>query len=114
MTRTLIRACLLVALGALAQPASAALRCGSRIITEGDTAGELLARCGQPDQVETRSVRRPPIIWEDGRPWRVPGDDIIVKVEIWTYNLGSNRLMRRITLEDGRVKTIETLGYGYP
>jgi hypothetical protein len=34
-------------------------------------------------------------------------------VEYWTYNLGPNKLMRRLRLEDGVVTEIETLGHGY-
>jgi hypothetical protein len=36
-----------------------------------------------------------------------------VPVDIWVYNLGPNKLMRRIRFEDGVVVAIETLGYGY-
>jgi hypothetical protein len=36
-----------------------------------------------------------------------------VSVESWIYNLGPNKLMRRIRFEDGIVVQIETLGYGY-
>ena len=89
------------------------LRCDTGLVTTGDTAGELLTRCGRPTQVDQREVLRPPVIWRDGRPWRLPGGDLVVPVELWTYNLGPNKLMRRVRLEDGRVKSIETLGYGY-
>jgi hypothetical protein len=89
------------------------LRCDTGLITTGDTAGELLARCGRPAQVDQSQLLRPPVIWLDGRPWRLPGGDLVVPVELWTYNLGPNKLMRRVRLEDGRVKAIETLGYGY-
>lgn len=101
------------ALAGLAGPAHAAMQCGTRLITEGDTAGELLTRCGEPTMVDRKTVLRPPVIWRNGRPWHVPGGDLEVQVEYWTYNLGPSKLMRRVTLEDGRVRKIETLGYGY-
>ncbi len=42
------------------------------------------------------------------------GEDYIeVPVETWLYNLGPNKLMRRISFEGGYVVDIETLGYGY-
>lgn len=94
-------------------PAEAAMRCGNKLISEGDTRGELLTRCGEPAEVTRNVALRPPIFWEGGRPWRVPGGDIEVQIEIWTYNFGSTQLMRRVTLEDGIVKQIDTLGYGY-
>ena len=97
----------------IATPVEAAMRCGNKLISEGDTRGALLTRCGEPAEVTRNVALRPPIIWEGGRPWRVPGGDIEVQIEIWIYNFGSTQLMRRVTLEDGRVKQIDTLGYGY-
>jgi uncharacterized protein DUF2845 len=98
----------------IAGPAAAdAMRCGTHLISEGDTVGELHRYCGDPADIEHQTIQRPPIIWRYGRPIRVPGGDLEVQVEIWTYNLGPNQLQRRIRLEDGRVKQIETLGYGY-
>jgi hypothetical protein len=97
----------------LSVPASAALRCGVHLISEGDTAGELHARCGPPAEVERKTGLRPPVIWIHGRPVRVGDGDIEVTIEFWTYNFGPNQLMRRVKLEDGRVKEIETLGHGY-
>ena len=42
------------------------------------------------------------------------GEDFIeVPVEIWLYNLGPNKLMRRLRFEGGYVVDIDTLGYGY-
>ncbi len=103
----------LLALGA-APLAGAAMRCGNHLISEGDTAGELLNRCGPPEDVDRRTVLRPPIIWRYGRPIQVAGGDIEVQVEYWTYNFGSNQLLRRVKLEDGRVAEIQTMGRGYP
>ena len=94
-------------------PAAAAMRCGAHLITEGDTAVEMRRRCGAPVDVEVRTILRPPVIWRYGRPLHVPGGEIEVRVEYWTYNFGSNQLRRRVRVEDGRVKDIETLGHGY-
>ena len=42
------------------------------------------------------------------------GDAMVeVPVEIWTYNFGPYKLMRRVRFVDGLVEEIETLGYGY-
>ena len=38
---------------------------------------------------------------------------IEVPVESWIYNLGPNKLMRKVIFEAGVVVEIETLGYGY-
>ncbi|MEP7314249.1 MAG: DUF2845 domain-containing protein [Pseudomonadota bacterium] len=105
---------LLLGLAGLALPGKAhAFRCGNKLVVEGDTAGAVLAKCGQPTEVTHKSIQRPPIIWRNGRYLRVPGGNLEVTVEIWTYNLGSNKLMQRLRLEDGEVRQIENLGYGY-
>ena len=104
-----------LALAALAVPGKAhAFRCGNKLVVEGDTAGAVVAKCGQPAEIVNKVIQRPPIIWRNGRPIRVPGGDLEVNVEFWTYNLGSNKFMRRLRLENGQVTLIETLGYGYP
>ncbi len=95
-------------------PAQAAFRCGSRLISEGDTPGAVRTLCGPPTEVHHERIRRPPIIWRNGHPLRIPGDDMDIPVEIWIYNLGPNQLMRRIRFEDHVVTELDTLGYGYP
>jgi len=102
-----------LALAVASGTAQAAMRCGHHQIVEGDTADELQARCGPPAGVDRRTVTRPPVIWRYGRPIYVPGGQIEVAYEIWTYNFGSNQFMRRVHVEDGIVKSIETIGYGY-
>ena len=110
------RTATLLVLGFLAcSPAFAdTFRCGTKLIGEGDSRAEVAAKCGEPtDVVEQRSVFRRPVIWGYGRPMYVGEDFIEVPVEIWLYNLGPNKLMRRLRFEGGYVVEIETLGYGY-
>jgi Protein of unknown function (DUF2845) len=95
-------------------PAFASMRCGTKIIDEGDTRSEVAAKCGEPvEVVNQRSVYRRPVIWTDGRPYYVGESAMEVQVEAWIYNFGPNKLMRRIRFEGGIVVEIETLGYGY-
>ncbi len=105
----------IIVLGLLAaSPAFATMRCGSKLITEGVTRSEVAAKCGEPDEVITlRSVFRRPVIWDHGRPFFVGESYIEVPVESWIYNLGPNKLMRKVIFEAGIVVEIETLGYGY-
>ncbi len=109
------RTALTLVLGLLAcSPAFAALRCGSKIVTEGDTSAEVAAKCGEPAEVVSmRSVYRRPVIWIQGRPRFIGEDFIEVPVEAWVYNFGPNKLMRRLRFEGGLLSKIETLGYGY-
>lgn len=103
-----------IALAALLLPGEAlAFRCGSRLVHEGDTRAELLARCGRPTDVSTRTVQRPAVVWRHGRPLHVGPGPVEKVVETWTYNLGPDRLMRAVTLEDGVVTRIDTLDRGY-
>ena len=111
MSRT---ALLIVATLLASSPAFAAFRCGSKIVTEGATRSEVAAKCGEPTEVLTmRSLFRRPVIWSSGRPYYVGEDLIEVPVESWIYNLGPNKLMRRLRFEGGMLAEIETLGYGY-
>jgi hypothetical protein len=108
------RAAAVLVLGLLACSPAFAFRCGTKLVSEGDTRAEVIAKCGDPtDIVEQRSVYRRPMIWANGRPHYIGRDFMEVPVESWVYNLGPNKLMRRLRFEDGLVAEIETLGYGY-
>jgi len=111
---SLATATLMLAAFAAVAPAHAdALRCGTRLVSEGDTRAQVEARCGAPVDIIRRTRLAPPVIWRHGRPWRVGNDAIEVVVEEWTYNLGPQRFMRRVRFEDGLVVAVDTLGYGY-
>jgi len=97
-----------------ATPSFAAIRCGTKLVSEGDTRSEVAAKCGEPTEVVTeRSVLRRPVIWSGGRPYFIGEDSIEIQVEAWIYNLGPNKLMRRLRFEGGVLTEIESLGYGY-
>lgn len=96
----------------VAAPAHA-FRCGNKLIREGDTRSEVLAKCGDPVEVERRTALREPIYWVNGRPFRVGGGYIEIPLETWIYNLGPSKLMRRLHFENGVLVEIETLKYGY-
>jgi hypothetical protein len=98
---------------AAAAPAYASFRCGSKLVNEGDTRGQVIAKCGEPTEVDRRTVLREPIVWVGGRAYRSSIGLAEVPVEFWIYNLGPSKLMRRLVFEDGKVVDIETLGYGY-
>ncbi|MCU0758925.1 MAG: DUF2845 domain-containing protein [Steroidobacteraceae bacterium] len=109
----LTAAAALLSLAAVDVARADGFRCGTRLVVEGSTRGEVLARCGDPADVERRSILRRPVFWRHGRPFFLSNDLVEVPVELWTYNLGPHKLMRRLRLEDGVVVEIETLGYGY-
>jgi hypothetical protein len=89
------------------------LRCGNRIISLGATPVEVTNRCGEPDYVEQ---------WEEGgegyvyrlfdyeterylAPRLLKGP---VRMERWTYNFGTNKFIRYLTFQNGRLIKIKT------
>ena len=99
---------------AFALPASAdGMRCGSKLMTTGDPRAKVLQFCGEPADVQTRSILRRPTFDFGGRIYSYGDGFVEVPVEIWTYNFGPYKLMRQIRFVDGRIEDIETLGYGY-
>ena len=48
----------MITLALLLMPSvSFGFRCGNKLVAIGDTKGEVLAKCGQPDLIETEEVR---------------------------------------------------------
>ncbi len=104
----------LLALGAtlaISGPASAdSMRCGSKLMTDGDPADKVLAYCGEPVSIERREILRPYYFYRGSLP--ISGS-YEVSLEIWTYNFGSHRLMYRVRFEDGLLVDVDTLSHGY-
>ena len=87
------------------------MRCGSRLISEGDRIEYVLAHCGEPARKERSWIVRQPRFERGGREYSFPGTDE-VPVDTWTYDFGPSRLMQRVRMVDGKVERIETLEYG--
>ena len=70
--------------------------------------------CGEPTDVQTRTDPASPVLQLSRAASSIYGDGLVeIPVEIWTYNFGPYKLMRRVRFVDGEVEEIETLGYGY-
>ncbi len=89
------------------------MRCGSKLVSEEDTREQVAAKCGEAASVQHTSIWRVPVVWIHGRPFHVGNDLVEVPVELWIYNFGPHKFMRRVRFEDGLVVEVETLGYGY-
>jgi hypothetical protein len=89
---------------AFAIPAAHAdtLRCGSKLIQEGDPAGKVLERCGEPQnkQVITEPVRAATSL---GGTQQVG----TYTYEIWRFSRGAGKFPALLRIEGGVVKTIE-------
>jgi hypothetical protein len=96
----------------IAHAASAdSLRCGSRLISDGDTIEKVLQHCGNPTATKRTWITRQPRFEYGGQEIPFEGTED-VPVDLWTYDFGPNKLMRRIRFVAGKVQSIETLGHG--
>ena len=92
---------------------SQSFRCSERIISPGSTRVEVSSLCGDPAQVERKSIYNTISAGPTGPAGVTAGTSVEVQVELWTYNFGPNKLMQRVRFEDGVVVHIESLGYGF-
>jgi hypothetical protein len=85
------------------------MSCNGGIVSIGDTAGEVVNKCGKP---ATTSQRERKDVEEDAND---SGRKIVttVTVDDWIFNFGPNQFQYRLTLENGRVASIDSLDYGY-
>jgi hypothetical protein len=102
-----------------------AFRCGTRLVSPGDTSAEVRAKCGEPshtDSWEEERIQREfviPYVPKSGRsggysPYREPFlVKTRVKIEEWTYNLGPSSFTRYLRFENGRLVEIFTGSFGY-
>ena len=109
---------------ALTAPAAhaQAMRCGSRLISEGDPRDKVLNECGQPSDVQAWDEERyeyfdrppPPQYYREfersGNSFRVRA---FIHVEVWSYNYGPSRFIDYVRMENGIVRKIYSGGYGY-
>lgn len=108
---------------------SFAFRCGKWIISRGDTAYEVIAKCGEPSFVEAWEEERiardyyDPYLFENdyedryGNDYRRYRESLFVKeniiIEKWTYNFGPLRFIRYLRFENGKLMQITTGDYGF-
>jgi len=122
MARKFIAAALGLFLGFLmSSSAHAGIRCGTEVVTEGDTSVEVLSTCGEPQYVDAwfeERIKRdfypyssynPPYSssfnsdrYSNRNAYRQP---FLVKesvvIERWTYSFGSNRFIHYLFFENG-------------
>lgn len=102
------------------------MRCGSRLVNEGDPKAKVARFCGKPTQSETRTILRAGFprqnvrVGPDGVRSITDSELLIhdrslveVEVEVWLYNQGPTRLLREIVFRDNRVFAVNILGRGY-
>jgi hypothetical protein len=87
------------------------MRCGSRVIKDEDTIEKVLDACGEPAKRERTWIQRQPQYEMGGREYSFPGRED-VPVDLWTYDFGPNKLMRRVRFVAGKVESITILDRG--
>ncbi len=101
-----------MAIGLLPWVAAAdTMRCGSALISEGDTIEKVLDQCGEPRERTRTWIQRPPRFEFGGQEIPFAGTED-VPVDVWTYDFGSSRLIRRVRFVAGKVQLIVTLEHG--
>jgi len=102
ITTVLIAGTMLLAGDSRAQPD--AFWCGSRLIREGMAAADIVARCGNPDDIR---VVEEPVYGAGANGRRI---EVGVQVtEYWTYARGTRQFPARVTVRDGVAQQIELL-----
>ena len=83
--------------------------CAGGIVSIGDTAGEVIGKCGQPATSTKREEKRVVAESTNSR------DRLITSVSLddWIFNFGPNQFQYQLLFENGRVARIDSLNYGY-
>ncbi|MGR9101323.1 MAG: DUF2845 domain-containing protein [Gammaproteobacteria bacterium] len=89
-----------------------ALRCQGKVVDIGDYKVEVLQKCGEPAWTERRYGTEGSRLHHPGRTLDIDQYEEIV-IDEWTYNFGPRRFMRLLMFENGVLKEIIKLDYGY-
>jgi hypothetical protein len=107
------------ALLAGAGPAAAedSMRCGSKLVSVSDGKDKVRTLCGEPTSIDFQGVIRRAPRYEYGygfNRYAYSGTGVVeMPVEIWTYNFGTSKLLRKLRFVGEELEEIRTDGYGY-
>jgi len=100
--------------------ASDGLRCGTKLVQEGDSQYEVKTLCGVPDDVqqrtESRRVQRAvqrPCAHGTGSCVVVIDDYVEVVIHEWIYDFGPRRFLQYLTFEGGQLVDVRSGPYGH-
>src|SRR4051812_45246107 len=117
--------CACLALASLAVLPDSALadgmRCGTKLVSDGDTLYDVQRRCGDPKfmtrKIEQRTIRR----WVSGvcapgvaqaQCGQIVERTVEVQIDEWTYDFGPTQFVRYVIFEDGRLLRVISGSYG--
>jgi hypothetical protein len=111
--RVLVSATLSALLLTVALPAAAdGMRCGSKLMTTGDPRSKVRQFCGEPSDIQTRSILRRPTFNFGGRILGYGTAIVKFPVKFWPYTFGPSKLMRKFRFANGRIETIDRKSAG--
>jgi hypothetical protein len=88
-------------------------QCGNKLVSEGESPPEVVAKCGEPTRIDRSTIVRSSTGWIGNQSGVSNSIQVEIPVEVWLYNLGPDRLMEQLRFEGGRLVRIESLGFGY-
>ena len=90
----------------MVSPSAFAVRCGTRLVSEGTQDFQVRDRCGDPFYADTYTTIE---VFGANGPIEQQRE---VQYDVWYYNFGPRDLMRRFVFREGVLMREETLGYG--
>ncbi|HYQ31336.1 MAG TPA: DUF2845 domain-containing protein [Polyangiaceae bacterium] len=95
------------------------LRCGEKLAANGASLYEVRSKCGEPDDaqhsIETRTVQRKvlaPCANGRGLCEVVENQSVLIAIDRWTYDFGSNRFLEFAVFEQGNLVHVSKGPYG--
>jgi hypothetical protein len=102
--------------GAASVHAEAGMRCGTKLVGEGDSTYRVRQLCGEPvsavRRVELRSIRVPVARHPSGHGSAYAERTVEVVIDEWIYDFGPQKFVRHLTFEQDRLIQTVTSGYG--
>jgi hypothetical protein len=89
-----------------------AFRCGSGLVSDGDSKTKVQVTCGKPTSKEKSCEKRQEYTVTDKSSNVKKLKKCGQKVEVWHYNCGDNDFIYKLTFENGILKREDTEGRG--
>ena len=89
-----------------------AMRCGNRLILRNDHVSKIERYCGEPESYTSSTIYKTRSRF-DYRYQMYFQEEVPVVLEEMVFNFGPTKFMRLVKLENGIVRKVETLGYGF-
>ncbi|MGR9107095.1 MAG: DUF2845 domain-containing protein [Gammaproteobacteria bacterium] len=90
-----------------------ALKCGNKIVRIGDRLHRVHRLCGDPAYVHAYDQPIGVQGYQQGSDYYYYYQQGSNHIDVWTYNFGPSRFMRELIFENGVLRYINQLDYGY-